>query len=89
MHEYSNKREYKSLREYSVPFDLRRVDPAIWASGEKDAWEVGDRLEAVRHYWLVTRAQARKLTRRDPFERMVGALVQYRKPKKRIRKRTS
>jgi len=89
MHEYSNKREYKSLREYSVPFDLRRVDPAIWASGEKDAWEVGERLEEVRHYWLVTRAQARKLTRRDPFERMIGALVQYRKPKKRVKKRTS
>ena len=83
LHEYSNKREYKSLREYSVPFDLRRVDPAIWASGEKDAWEVGERLEEVRHYWLVTRAQARALTRRDPFERMIGALVQYRKPKKK------
>ncbi|MGA7986362.1 MAG: hypothetical protein WCA01_14370 [Burkholderiales bacterium] len=89
LHEYSNRREYKSLREYSLPFDLRRVDPAIWAAGEKDAWQVAEMLEDVRHYRLVTHAQARKLTRRDPFERMVGNLVQYRKPKKRIRKRTA
>jgi hypothetical protein len=86
MHEYSNKREYKSLREYSLPFDLRRVDPAIWAAGEKDAWEVPERLEEVRHFRLVTRAQARALTRRDPFERKVAALLQYRKPRKRLRK---
>lgn len=89
LHEYSNKREYKSLREYSLPFDLRRVDPAVWAAGEKDAWEVAEMLEDVRHYRLVTRAQARRLTRRDPFERMVGALLQYRKPRKRIRRRSA
>ncbi len=89
MHEYSNKREYKSLREYSLPFDLRRVDPAIWAAGEKDAWEVPERLEEVRHFRLVTRAQARALTRRDPFERKIAALLQYRKPKKKLRKGSS
>ena len=89
MHEYSNKREYKSLREYSLPFDLRRVDPAIWAAGEKDAWEVPERLEEVRHFRLVTRAQARALTRRDPFERKVAALLQYRKPRKKLRKGSS
>ena len=67
---------------------MRRVCPQI-VSGEKDAWEVGDLIEETRHFWLVTRAQARALTRRDPFERMIGGLVQYKKPKKKIRKRTS
>jgi len=89
MHEYSNKREYKSLREYSLPFDLRRVDPAVWAAGEKDAWDVPERLEEVRHFRLVTRAQARALTRRDPFERKVAALLQYRKPRQKLRKGSS
>jgi len=80
-HEYSNKREHKSLREYSVAFDLRRVDPRVWAAGEKDAWDVPEALEDTRHIRLVTRAQVRALTRRDPFERKIGALLQYRKPR--------
>jgi hypothetical protein len=82
-HEYTNKREHKSLREYSLPFDLRRVDPKIWASGEKDAWVVAEQLEELRHFKLVTRAQVRRLTRRDPFERKVASLLQYRKPRER------
>ena len=84
-HEYSNKREHKSLREYSVPFDLRRVDPMIWAAGEKNAWEVPELLEEVRHFRLLTRAQVKNLTRRDPFERKIAALLQYRKPRRKLR----
>jgi len=82
-HEYYNDRDRKSLRTYSRPFDLRRLDPRIWATAEDGAWDVIDALEATRHYDLVSGAQARALTRRDPFERRVGALLQYRKPKKK------
>src|SRR3989449_10627757 len=28
-HEYYNRLDHKTLREYSVPFDLRRVDPKL------------------------------------------------------------
>jgi len=82
-HEYYNDRDRKSLRTYSRPFDLRRLDPKIWATSEDGAWDLIDALEATRHYDLVSGAQARALTRRDPFERRVGALLQYRKPKKK------
>ena len=34
-HEYTNRRNHKTLREYSVPYDLRRMDPHVWVSGEK------------------------------------------------------
>jgi len=88
-HEYSNKREHKSLREYSLPFDLRRVDPAIWAAGEKNAWEVPELLEEARHFRLVTRAQVKNLTRRDPFERKIAALLQYRKPRRKLKRGSS
>jgi hypothetical protein len=54
-----------------------------WVTGEKGAWDLVDELEAVRHFKLMTPAQARSLVRRDPFEREVGALLQYRRPKKR------
>ncbi len=81
-HEYYNSRDRKTLRTYSRPFDLRRLDPAIWVTSDEGAWDLIDALEATRHYRLVSRAQARALRRRDPFERRVGNLLQYRKPKK-------
>ena len=81
LHEYTNKRDRKTLRTYSLPYDLRRLAPADWVTAEDGAWDLVDHLEATRHYKLMTRAQTRSLMRRDPFEREVGNLLQYRKPK--------
>ena len=81
VHEYTNRRDERTLREYSVPFDLRQVDPAIWVSGEKHAWHVSERLETVRHYRLLTPRQERTLTRSDPFESRVDSILQYRRPR--------
>jgi len=79
-HEYYNRRDHKTLRTYSRPFDLRRLDPALWATSEDGAWQLIDALERARHFRLVSASEARALTRRDPFERRVGNLLQYRKP---------
>jgi hypothetical protein len=81
LHEYYNKRDRKTLRTYSLPYDLRRMKPADWVTAEDGAWDLVDNLEATRHYKLMTRAQVRSLVRRDPFEREVGNLLQYRRPK--------
>ena len=83
LHEYYNKRDHKTLRTYSLPYDLRRMAPADWVTAKDGAWVLVDNLEATRHYKLMTRAQARSLIRRDPFEREVGNLLQYRRPAKR------
>ena len=83
LHEYYNKRDHKTLRTYSLPYDLRRMNPADWVTAEDGAWDLVDNLEATRHYKLMTRAQARSLIRRDPFEREVGNLLQYRRPPKK------
>jgi hypothetical protein len=80
-HEYFNRRDHKTLREYSLPFDLRRMEPAIWASGTKHAWQVCEALDELRHFRLVERRHLRAVVRRDPFERRVGLLSQYRKPR--------
>jgi hypothetical protein len=82
LHEYYNKRDRKTLRTYSRPFDLRRMKPEIWITAEDGAWDLVDALEATRHYKLMTPAQSRSLIRRDPFEREVGNLLQYRRPRK-------
>jgi len=81
-HEYCNRRDHKTLREYSVPFDLRRADPQLWAGGTKHAWEVAETLDALRHFPLLNGHVLREVARRDPFERRAGRLLQYRKPRK-------
>jgi len=83
LHEYYNKRDHKTLRTYSRPYDLRRMKPETWVTAENGAWDLVDELEATRHYRLMSPAQVRSMTRRDPFEREVGNLLQYRKPGKK------
>jgi hypothetical protein len=79
-HEYSNRRGHKTLRSYSVPFDLRRLDPVLWATSAESCWKTHDLLTDLRHYPLVSRRQVRLLTKRDPFERKASKLVEYPKP---------
>jgi hypothetical protein len=78
-HEYTNKLHHKTLREYSLPFDLRRVDPAVWVRGDKNAWSVCEALDELRHFPLVDAHHMKSVTRRDPFERRVGGMLQYRR----------
>jgi hypothetical protein len=86
LHEYSNKREIKTLREYSVPWDLRAVDPKVWVSGEKNCWEIPERLDDLPHYSILRARQLKALLPRDPFERRVGMMLQYRRPKALLEK---
>ena len=85
-HEYTNRRDHKTLREYSVPFDLRRVDPRIWVSGDKQAWLVAEELDRLKHFKLVDGRHLPAVTRRDPFERRASSLLQYRRPRALLEK---
>ena len=80
-HEYTNRRDHKTLRQYSMPYDLRRVDPKVWVSGEKQAWFVAEELDRLKHFPLVNGHHLKAVTRRDPFERRAAALLQYRRPR--------
>jgi len=82
LHEYTNRREQKTLREYSRPFDLRALPASAWVTPAKGAWEVADRLDALAHFRLLTPREVRELVIRDPFERRIGRLLQYRRPPK-------
>jgi hypothetical protein len=85
-HEYTNRRDHKTLREYSVPFDLRRIDPKIWVSGEKNCWFVAEELDRLRHFPLMRARHLKSVLRRDPFERRASALLQYRRPRALLEK---
>jgi hypothetical protein len=81
-HEYSNKRGHKTLRSYSSPFDMRRIDPSEWVTSEKSCWKTHDRLVDLRHFPLISRRQEKLLTKRDSFERKAGKVVEYPRPPK-------
>ena len=82
-HEYSNRRGHKTLRSYSVPFDLRRLELCDWVTNEKSCWPAHDRLVVLRHYPLLSKRQERLLTKRDAFERKAGKIVEYPRPEKK------
>jgi len=85
-HEYTNRREHKTLREYSLPFDLRQMDPALWAGGTKNCWDVPERLDDLRHFPLMRRRHLKLVARRDPFERRVNRMLQWPRPRALIEK---
>jgi hypothetical protein len=76
-HEYCDTRGRRTLRRYSVSFDLRRVDPALWVTNARPCVETHDRLEGLRHYEIISPRQERLVSRRDPFERRAARLVEY------------
>lgn len=82
-HEYANGRAQKTLRTWGGPFDLRRLDPKIWVTNPKSCWEVGQRLEQIRHWPLVTKRQVKLLRLREPLERKSGMLWQHRPPRRK------
>lgn len=79
-HEYHDRRGVRTLRSVARPFDLSRLDPALWVTNEADCWAAHDTLEALPHVPLVSAAQARALSRMDPFERRIDRVLQYPKP---------
>jgi len=82
-HEYCNQRHQKTLRSYSVPFDLRRLDPKSWVTQKKSCWDVGWALDAARHYPLIDDRQTKLLRLRDPLERKAQKLQHYQPPRRK------
>jgi hypothetical protein len=63
---YFNAIGEKTLRDYSIPFDLSRFDGIAWMTTDEDISDIGDALDRARHYPVMTRAQIRDLTLTDP-----------------------
>jgi hypothetical protein len=76
-------RAHKSLRRYSKPFDLRRLDPKLWITNPESCWDVAEMLDDSRHYALITASQSRILRPRDKFEVSAGKLLEYAAPNKK------
>jgi hypothetical protein len=64
----------KTLRAYSVPFNLSRFDERDWMTTEEDVSWIGDALDRARHVPFLTPAQLRDLRPTDPALVKAGLL---------------
>lgn len=62
------KKRRKTLRTYSVSFDLRRVDPGLWVTRPGFCHEVVDALTAARHFSILPPGGDRGLRPIDEIE---------------------
>jgi hypothetical protein len=62
---YYNLRGERTLRSYSGPVNLERLDSRHWMTSEEDVWCVPELLIAARHYPLFPDKVARALPRLD------------------------
>ena len=62
---YYNLRGERTLRAYSVPVNLARLDDQHWMTTDEDVWCVVDLLAAARHFPLMPHKVAGKLPRVD------------------------
>ena len=84
--EYTKGRR-KTLRTYSVPVDLRKIDPKLWVTNGKFCEEIVDILTEARHFDLVPRGQAKRLRPIDIIERDAIKLDDYADPRKKKKRR--
>ena len=53
-HEYLDDYGRRTLREYSVAFDMRGLDPSLWVTSNEPCDEAQDRLARLRRYSLIS-----------------------------------
>lgn len=58
---YFNMKGYKSLRSYSKPLDLTIYNRFNWATTDDDLEYIGDKLEKIRHYPVMTENMVKNL----------------------------
>lgn len=79
-HEYLLWNGKKSLRSYSVPFDLSKFQPERWVTAEKDLWWLVAALDSSRHFPVVPKKNAPLLRKAYPIELRAMKIIEW-KPK--------
>jgi hypothetical protein len=64
-HGYFNLRKERTLRRFSVPFDLKYFDSRNWMTTEKPVWFVAEHLFTIRHFPLLKNGMEKNLSRID------------------------
>jgi hypothetical protein len=70
--DYFNVDHEKTLRSYSAPLDLSRFDRLCWETSDENLEEIGARLDAMRHFPLLSARQVASLARVDKRSYVAG-----------------
>lgn len=62
---YFNPIGQKTMRSYSLPLDLRQFDKRHWMTTDQDLEYIGDKLDEIRHFPVLTPAMIRALNPAD------------------------
>jgi hypothetical protein len=75
-HEYFKDDGRKTLRQYSVPFDLDTWD-GDWITSEDDLWDLQTAIDDSPHRPLLNRKQIAGLRKADEIERRAGRIEEW------------
>lgn len=76
-HEYFDDNGKKTLREYSALYNLNSCNYLNWRASEKSLFKIPKRLDAIKHYKILSPAQIKNLRLADKLEIKAGKLVDY------------
>jgi hypothetical protein len=85
-HEYFLNNGTKTLRRYSVPFNLDTLNKKnnsknteSWVENEKDLWFIDKKLDKIKHYKIVPKKYLKKLRKADKIEIKAGKIIEFKK----------
>jgi hypothetical protein len=81
-HEYFLDDGRKTMRDYSLPFDIARHFGSAWLTTDDDLWDVAIALDDSPHRKILSPLQRRELRTADPVELAAGKLTTF-KPRRR------
>jgi hypothetical protein len=77
-HEYTDTTGSKTLRSYSKPFDVSKLDPS-WVTSSEDLWDIGTALDESPHTTLFTNSQIKQFAKATQFEQQASSVTEWRK----------
>lgn len=78
-HEYFLDNGTKTLREYSLPYDLNKLNHLGWRTTENNLWEIHEILDEIKHYPVLSREQIKNLRKADKIEIESGKIVEHKR----------
>lgn len=81
-HEYSDSKGNKTLREFSMPVDLRRFGKE-WIFSKEHLWHIYEYLDEVKHFKILTKQQEKNLRKQDKIEINLDSIVEWKDPRKK------
>jgi hypothetical protein len=78
-HEYYDDNGHKTMRDFSVPFNLKRYKDQSWITSEDDNWFIPNDLDKIKHTKILMPGQANRLRKADQIELDATDLIEWKK----------